>query len=93
VWLWRSNSVKIANYLTLILPGSTVGQGYNKYINRFKLLSIHKIAMHYGGTRYQRMILHHQNVSESLQTHQNASAALKLVNWNLLWSEIEVMFE
>ena len=70
-----------------------MGQGYNKYVNKFKSLSNHKIAMHYGKTRYQRMILHHQNVSESLQTHQNASAALKLVNWNLLWSEIEVMFK
>ena len=45
---------------------STVDQGYNKYVNKFKSLSNHKIAMHYGKTRYQRMILYHQNVSESL---------------------------
>ena len=61
-----------------ILSPITVDQGYNKYMNRFKSLSNHKIAMHYGKTRYQRMILYHQNVSESLQTHQNASEALKL---------------
>ena len=56
----------------------TVDQGYNKYINKFKSLSNHKIAMQYSKTRYHRMILYHQNVSESLQTHQNASEAIKL---------------
>ena len=67
--------------LPIGLKSTTVDQGYNKYVNKFKSLSNHKIAMHNGKTRYQRMILYHQNVSESLQTHQNASEALKLDKW------------
>ena len=70
-----------------------MGQGYNKYLNKFKSLSNHKIAMHYSKTRYFRMILYHQNVSESLQTHQNASEALKLDRWYLPWSENEITFK
>ena len=49
--------------------------------------------MHYGKTIYQRMILYHQNISESLQTHQNASETLKPDRWYLSWSENEITFE
>ena len=59
----------------------TVGQDYNKYPNKFKSPQIHSNAMYCGKIKHKRMLFYHQNVSESIKTHQKESEAI-----NALWN-------
>ena len=59
----------------------TVGQDYNKYPNKFKSPQIHSNAMYCGKIKHKRMLFYHQNVSESIKTHQKESEAINAM-WN-----------
>ena len=68
-----------------------MGQDYNKYPNKFKSPQIHSNAMYCGKIKHKRMLFYHQNVSESIKTHQNESEALITCQMKLMPSGIDII--